>query len=86
MRPKNASSTRCPKTLEQRQTRQKFRKMLREGTLDEREIEVEVRAVPVGLEIIDPPGMEEMTQQLQQVFQGMGASRTKMRQLTSARR
>jgi ATP-dependent HslUV protease ATP-binding subunit HslU len=63
------------------ETRQKFRKMLREGALDEREIEVEVRAVPVGLEIMGPPGMEEMTQQLQQVFQGMGAGRTKMRKL-----
>ena len=63
------------------ETRQKFRKMLREGALDEREIEVEVRAVPVGLEIMGPPGMEEMTQQLQQVFQGMGAGRTKTRKL-----
>ena len=54
------------------ETRQKFRKMLREGRLDDREIEVEVRAVPVGLEIMGPPGMEEMTQQLQQVFQGLG--------------
>src|SRR5512134_2389323 len=42
------------------ETRQKFRKMLREGQLDEREIEVEVRAIPVGLEIMGPPGMEEM--------------------------
>ena len=63
------------------ETRQKFRKMLREGALDEREIEIEVRAVPVGLEIMGPPGMEEMTQQLQQVFQGMGAGRTKTRKL-----
>ena len=62
-------------------TRQKFRKMLREGALDDREIEIEVRAVPVGLEIMGPPGMEEMTQQLQQVFQGMGAGRTKSRKL-----
>jgi ATP-dependent HslUV protease ATP-binding subunit HslU len=63
------------------ETRQKFRKMLREGQLDEREIEIELRAVPVGLEIMGPPGMEEMTQQLQQVFQGMGAGRTKTRKL-----
>ena len=46
-------------------TRQRFRKMLRERDLDEREIEIEVRAVPVGVEIMAPPGMEEMTQQLQ---------------------
>ena len=63
------------------ETRQKFRKMLREGQLDEREIEIEVRAIPVGLEIMGPPGMEEMTQQLQQVFQGMGGGRTKSRKL-----
>jgi ATP-dependent HslUV protease ATP-binding subunit HslU len=63
------------------ETRQKFRKMLREGQLDDREIEIEVRAVPVGLEIMGPPGMEEMTQQLQQVFQGIGAGRTKSRKL-----
>ena len=62
-------------------TRQKFRKMLREGQLDDREIEIEMRAVPVGLEIMGPPGMEEMTQQLQQVFQGMGAGKTKTRKL-----
>ena len=63
------------------ETRQKFRKMLREGRLDEREIEIEMRAMPAGLEIMGPPGMEEMTQQLQQVFQGMGGSRTKSRKL-----
>ncbi|MEX0733016.1 MAG: ATP-dependent protease ATPase subunit HslU [Steroidobacteraceae bacterium] len=63
------------------ETRQKFRKMLREGQLDEREIEIEMRAVPLGLEIMGPPGMEEMTQQLQQVFQGLGAGRTKTRKL-----
>jgi len=63
------------------ETRQKFRKMLREGQLNDREIEVEMRAVPVGLEIMGPPGMEEMTQQLQQVFQGMGAGKTRTRKL-----
>jgi ATP-dependent HslUV protease ATP-binding subunit HslU len=63
------------------ETRQKFRKMLREGQLDDREIEIEVSAVPVGLEIMGPPGMEEMTQQLQQVFQGLGSGRTKSRKL-----
>ncbi len=63
------------------ETRQKFRKMLREGQLDEREIEIEMRAVPLGLEIMGPPGMEEMTQQLQQVFQGIGAGRTRARKL-----
>ena len=50
------------------ETRQKFRKMLREGQLDEREIEIELRALPVGVEIMAPPGMEEMQQQLQSMF------------------
>src|SRR5580658_8756788 len=43
------------------ETRQRFRKMLREGELDDREIEIEVRAQPMGVEIMAPPGMEEMT-------------------------
>ncbi|MDH3441944.1 MAG: AAA family ATPase, partial [Gammaproteobacteria bacterium] len=54
------------------ETRQKFRKMLREGKLDDKEIEVEVQAMPVGVEIMAPPGMEEMTSQLQGMFQNMG--------------
>jgi len=73
--------TMLPKLSNGDETRQKFRKMLREGALDEREIEVELRAMPVGLEIMGPPGMEEMTQQLQQVFQGLGGGRTKTRKL-----
>jgi ATP-dependent HslUV protease ATP-binding subunit HslU len=56
-------------------TRQKFRKMLREGQLDDREIEIEVQAIPVGVEIMAPPGMEEMTSQLQGMFQNMGGNR-----------
>jgi len=55
--------------------------MLRERDLDEREIEIEVRAVPVGVEIMAPPGMEEMTQQLQGMFQSLGAGRTRSRKL-----
>ncbi|HUG02810.1 MAG TPA: ATP-dependent protease ATPase subunit HslU [Steroidobacteraceae bacterium] len=70
-----------PEAANGSETRQKFRKMLREGQLDDREIEIEVSAVPVGLEIMGPPGMEEMTQQLQQVFQGLGSGRTKSRKL-----
>jgi ATP-dependent HslUV protease ATP-binding subunit HslU len=62
-------------------TRQKFRKMLREGKLDEREIEVEVSATPVGVEIMAPPGMEELTSQLQGMFQNMAGQRTKTRKL-----
>ncbi|MBS1200564.1 MAG: hslU [Proteobacteria bacterium] len=63
------------------ETRQKFRKMLREGKLDDRDIEVDVRAVPVGLEIMGPPGMEDMTQQLQQMFQNLGGQRTRSRKM-----
>ena len=62
-------------------TRQKFRKMLREGQLDEREIEIELRAGPMGVEIMAPPGMEEMQQQLQSMFQNLGAQRGKTRKL-----
>ncbi|MCH9025816.1 MAG: ATP-dependent protease ATPase subunit HslU [Proteobacteria bacterium] len=62
-------------------TRQKFRKMLREGKIDDREIEIEARAMPVGVEIMAPPGMEEMTQQLQGLFQNMGGNRKTTRKL-----
>lgn len=58
-------------------TRQKFRKKLREGELDDKEIEIEVSASPIGVEIMAPPGMEEMTSQLQGMFQNMGNQRTK---------
>jgi ATP-dependent HslUV protease ATP-binding subunit HslU len=62
-------------------TRQRFRKMLREGQLDDREIEIEVRAVSSGVEIMAPPGMEEMTQQLQGMFQNLGGGRTRPRKV-----
>lgn len=62
-------------------TRQKFRKKLREGDLDDKEIEIEVSATPVGIEIMTPPGMEEMASQLQGIFQNMGSGRTKRRKL-----
>ena len=62
-------------------TRQRFRKMLREGSIDDREIEIEVRAMPVGVEIMAPPGMEEMTQQLQGMFQNLGSGRSRQRKL-----
>jgi len=57
-------------------TRQKFRKMFREGKLDDREIEIETQATMMGVEIMAPPGMEEMTQQLQSMFQNVGNGRT----------
>lgn len=57
-------------------TRQKFRKKLREGDLDDKEIEIEVNAPQVGVEIMAPPGMEEMTNQLQGMFQNLGSNQT----------
>ncbi len=64
-------------------TRQLFRKKLREGQLDDREIEIEVSAMPVGVEIMAPPGMEEMTSQLQNMFANMGGGgKRKSRKLT----
>ena len=62
-------------------TRQKFRKLLREGGLDDREIEIELNAPSVGVEIMAPPGMEEMTQQLQGMFQNLSGRRTHRRKL-----
>ncbi len=63
-------------------TRQRFRKMLREGKLDDREIELELNAPSVGVEIMSPPGMEEMTNQLQDMFQNIGSTSTTTRKLT----
>jgi ATP-dependent HslUV protease ATP-binding subunit HslU len=62
-------------------TRQKFRKMLREGRLDDKEIEIDIQSMPVGVEIMAPPGMEEMTSQLQGMFQNLGGNRKKTRKL-----
>ena len=62
-------------------TRQLFRKKLREGELDEKEIEIEVSAAPIGVEIMAPPGMEEMTNQLQSMFQNLSSDRKKMRKV-----
>ena len=59
--------------------RQRFRKLLREGQLDDKEVEIEVSAQSMGVEIMGPPGMEEMTQQLQSMFQNLGGGRKKTR-------
>ena len=55
--------------------RQRLRKLLREGKLDDKEVEIEVAAPSVGVEIMGPPGMEQMTDQLQGMFQNLGAQR-----------
>ena len=70
-----------PMTEQAANTRQKFRKKLREGDLDDKEIEVELSVSPMGVEIMAPPGMEEMTSQLQGMFQNLGSTRTKTRKL-----
>ncbi|MGZ8136296.1 MAG: ATP-dependent protease ATPase subunit HslU [Methylococcaceae bacterium] len=65
----------------QEATRQKMRKKLREGTLDDKEIEIDVNVAPMGVEIMAPPGMEEMTSQLQGMFQNMGSDRVRTRKM-----
>ncbi len=65
-------------------TRQKFRKKLREGELDDKEIEVEVSAQAMTAEIFAPPGMEELTQQIQGMFQNLGGGRKRMRKMRIA--
>lgn len=65
--------------------RQSFRKQLREGTLNDNEIEIDVSVAPVGIEIMAPPGMEEMTSQLQSMFQQVGSHKTKTRKMTIAK-
>ncbi|WP_313355324.1 HslU--HslV peptidase ATPase subunit [Kosakonia cowanii] len=61
--------------------RQSFRKKLREGQLDDKEIEIDLAAAPMGVEIMSPPGMEEMTSQLQSMFQNLGGQKQKPRKL-----
>ena len=71
----------APAPVRDNDTRQRFRKMLREGQLDERELEIELRAVPSSVEIMAPPGMEELSQQLQGMFSSLGGGRTRSRRL-----
>lgn len=61
--------------------RQSFRKKLREGQLDDKEIEIELSATPMGVEIMAPPGMEEMTNQLQSMFQNLAGQKQKARKM-----
>ncbi len=61
--------------------RQRFRKLFREGKLDEKEIEIEVKGPTVGVEIMGPPGMEEMTSQLQGMFQNIGGQQKQNRKV-----
>jgi ATP-dependent HslUV protease ATP-binding subunit HslU len=63
-------------------TRQKMRKKLREGDLDNKEIEIDVHVAPMGVEIMAPPGMEEMTSQLQGMFQNLGSGKIRSRKMS----
>jgi ATP-dependent HslUV protease ATP-binding subunit HslU len=78
--PTDWSHDSTPASQDQSDTRQKLRKQLREGALDEREIELDF-ATNVGVEIMSPPGMEEMGQQLRQMFQNLGGAKTQQRKL-----
>ncbi len=77
--PKSVGFTSDTATTADNDTRQKMRKMLREGKLDDREVEVDINAIPMGIEIMAPPGMEDMTSQLQGMFQNLGSNRKKAR-------
>ena len=68
-------------TVEDSGTRQKFRKKLREGELDDKEIEIEVAAPQTSMEIFAPPGMEDLTQQIQGMFQNMGGGKKRQRKM-----
>jgi ATP-dependent HslUV protease ATP-binding subunit HslU len=69
------------KTAEENPTRQKFRKKLREGELDDKEIDIEVAAGQPQMEILAPPGMEELTSQIQGMLSNLGSGRRKLRRL-----
>ena len=75
------SSGKKDEVIDKDDTRQQFRKMLREQALDEREIEAELAIPAVGVEIMAPPGMEEMTNQLQSMFTNFSGQKSKRRKL-----
>ncbi|MCS7102197.1 MAG: ATP-dependent protease ATPase subunit HslU [Burkholderiaceae bacterium] len=69
------------RSAEANETRQKFRKKLRQGELDDKEIEVELAQTLPAMEVMAPPGMEELTQQIQQMFANLGRERRKPRKM-----
>jgi ATP-dependent HslUV protease ATP-binding subunit HslU len=74
-------STDEPAAPRDAETRSKLREMLLRGDIDEREVEIEVRSLPGGVDIMAPPGMEEMQQQLQSVLSNLGGNRTRTRRV-----
>src|SRR2546423_4589573 len=67
--------------VEESSTRQKFRKRLREGELDDKEIDIEVSGAQPQMEILAPPGMEELTSQIQGMLSNLGGGRRKLRKM-----
>lgn len=84
LRPARTDSVVNEQIQEESSTRQIFRKKLREGDLDDKEIDIEISATPVGVEIMAPPGMEEMSNQLQSIFSNMSGDKKKTKKLTVA--
>ena len=84
----SSAASRRRKLPEDGATRQKFRKMLREGALDDKEIEIEVAAPMAQMNVMAPPGMEDFASQLQGMFQGMGSGKkqTAKMKVTEARK
>ncbi len=80
-RPRSVGFANEPPQPDHSSTRQKMRERLQNGDLDDREIEIELSVRPVGVEIMAPPGMEEMTSQLQSLFQNLNTGRTRTRKL-----
>ena len=79
--PARAANLGEPATSEDSATRQKFRKKLREGELNNKEIEIDVTMPSAQMEILAPPGMEDLTQQIQGMFQNMGSGRRRTRKM-----
>ncbi len=79
--PARSFSEESEKPTQDNATRQVFRKKLREGQLDDKDIEIDVREAAMGVEIMSPPGMEEMTSQLQNMFSNMNTGKQKKRKL-----
>ena len=76
------SSGHTPSVTETNPTRQMLRKRLREGQLDDKEIEIDVAVHPASVDIMGPPGMEDMTEQIRSMFANMGQTRSKTRKVT----
>ncbi|MEZ5552829.1 MAG: ATP-dependent protease ATPase subunit HslU [Pseudomonadales bacterium] len=81
LRPPKKSGTQAETEPADSTTRQLFRKKLREGELDDKEVDIELEAATVGVEIMAPPGMEEMTSQLQSMFSNLGGGRKRSARL-----